>query len=111
MPLTPDPDRKLTVLDPQFERQRAMTWPGQAHFAGTGPHGKTCRQCEYWSGCGVESGYHPQFGKFRGELKKRPCERHAALMNKVGPGVPHDAPACKHFVENTSPPAIVKRSF
>lgn len=102
---------KLTMLDSNLERQRDQTWPGMAHFAGTGIARFTCRQCGHWTGCGVESGYHPANGKFSGLIKPRPCEKYATMMGVVaGPAVPHDARACKYFVENPAPPAISKRS-
>jgi hypothetical protein len=97
----------LTELNPGLEMKRRVTFPGMAHFARTGPHLKTCRECALWTGCGIEHGYYAKGGKNRGSLKPRPCVKYKELMlGEVGPGVPHDAPACKYFLEETQPPSI-----
>lgn len=98
----------LTVTDPALETKRAQTFPGMAHFARSGPEGKTCRHCLSWTGCGGETGYYAKKGIYGGQLKPRSCVRYRTMMqDEIGPGVPHTAPACKYFSENTSPPAIV----
>jgi hypothetical protein len=101
----------LTVLDPDFEAKRNRTYPGMAHFAGTGPSGQVCRSCLFWTGCGVDSGYYAKNGKHGGQLKPRACARHRALMGgEIGPAIPHGASACKYFDESKTPPAITERS-
>lgn len=98
--------QNLTVLDSGFEQTRLQTWPGMAHFAGTGPNAKSCRQCNSWMGCGVEHGYYANGGKHKGGVKPRPCEKYQELMGgETGPAIPHDARACKYFSENPQPPA------
>ena len=100
----------LVVLDPVFETKRQRTYPGMAHFAESGPARKTCRDCALWTGCGQESGYYAKKGRHGGSLKPRPCSKYKNMMQSIGPGVPHSAPACKYFVENPVPPSLVEKS-
>ncbi len=110
MGLIPDQDH-LTVTDPAFEMQRTRTWPGMAHFAGTGPKNKTCRECIYWSNCGADPGYYSRSGKHRGVIKPRSCAKYRTMMsNNIGPAVPHNALACKHFELDDTPPTITDRT-
>lgn len=98
----------LTQVDPTFERKRRSTYPGMAHFAGSGPDQATCRGCAFWTGCGAEDGYYAKTGKHGGTIKPRSCSKYRDMMRgDVGPGIPHDAAACKYFQENPTPPAIV----
>jgi hypothetical protein len=60
---------------------------GYAHFPGTGPQGKRCRDCEHFTEAGK---------------RKRVCRKWAQLIG--APGKPEDwrgidsaAAACKHF--------------
>lgn len=109
MPLIPDQEH-LTVTDSAFEAQRLRTWPGMAHFAGTGPQFKTCRECSFWNNNGADPGYYAQGGKHKGTIKPRECARYTQLMAGAhGPAVPHGASACKHFVVDTEPPPIVMK--
>lgn len=100
----------LTVIDPALEAKRRQTYPGMAHFAGSGPTGKTCRGCLEWTGCGEQTGYYSKNGRHGGGLKPRPCAKYKSLMDSIGPGVPHTAPACKYFNENQSPPSLTYKS-
>lgn len=109
MGLIPDQE-KLTVIDPVFESKRKQTAPGMAHFAGSGPERKTCRECSEWTGCGQESGYYSKNGRHSGGLKPRSCMRYRILMQGIGPGVPHTAPACKYFVQSDTPPSLTYKS-
>ncbi|MGF6253807.1 hypothetical protein [Ensifer sp. LBL] len=87
----------------------ADTYLGQAHIAGTGPEGTTCRECIFWhvwkskklAGGGIEKvpadpGYfgarHP---KTPCELKKAFCNR--PILNKANRLIPHSAKACRLF--------------
>jgi hypothetical protein len=93
----------------------ARTYLGQAHIAGTGPEGKTCRECVFWhikkhrklSGGGYETvATHPgYFGKKHGtspcEVKKARCNR--PIANKANRLIPHDAGACRLFEQEEKP--------
>lgn len=72
-----------------FVSAAARTHVGQAHLAGSGPFGKTCRECLSW-----------QFVKAwaaKGGPKPSPCAQYRRLMREWGRNVPHDAAACKYF--------------
>jgi hypothetical protein len=81
-----------------FDRIARSTFSGQAHFAGTGPKFKTCRDCAHWGHAGAQD-YHPKRGKFGGLIKPARCRKYQALTNHIGDKVPDDAAACKHFEE------------
>lgn len=100
----------LTVTDPAMETKRQQTYPGMAHFARSGPEGRTCRQCQSWTGCGGETGYYAKKGMYGGMVKPRSCSTYRDLMQgEVGPGVPHTAMACKYFSKNETPPTITAK--
>lgn len=97
------------------------TFLGQAHIAGTGPEGKTCRECVFW--ClkrwrKVEYGYEEyrvapgHFGKRHkktpSELKKAKCNR--PILNKANRLIPHHAKACRLFEQAENPPEAIKNA-
>lgn len=109
MGLIPEQDH-LTVTDAAFEAQRLKTWPGMAHFAGSGPALTTCRSCMLWNNCGADPGYYAPTSKHRGGIKPRSCGKYQQLMSgEIGPAIPHTAAACKYFVLNAEPPKITER--
>lgn len=59
-----------------------QTHAGQAHFAGGGPPGATCKQCVNWIVQGNDE---------RAYYKSRVCKK------GTGKPVPGSAIACKHF--------------
>lgn len=77
--------------------------PGQAHFAGTGPHGKTCRECVFWNH--VTYDYRSKSGKWRGLILPANCKKYQQITQKVGDKIPDDAAACKYFDQNSTVPA------
>lgn len=92
------------------------TYLGQAHIAGTGPLGTTCRECAFWGKVRldeegqevrVEPGFfgkrHP-ISPFR--LKDAFCLR--PILNKAERLIPHDAPSCRLFVESEAPPPAIR---
>ncbi|TPN26602.1 hypothetical protein FKO01_25340 [Mesorhizobium sp. B2-3-3] len=58
---------------------------GMAHFAGTGPAGKTCSGCDHWL---------TQEGK-----KILICDKYRSLTGDNRKAVPASSPVCRHFVE------------
>jgi hypothetical protein len=75
--------------------------PGMAHFAGSGPFGKTCETCAhrgYWrAGKG-------KFNKQTGLIEERRtrvqgCRMFLILSHRHGPPVKKEWAACKHYVE------------
>lgn len=117
--------KKFTVLKQQFERdttqmssdimslhltepnkelgeKRRKTPPGMAFWAGTGPAGKTCRECKFWENQGWLTSC--------GLLKDAHCEKYTRMMNgNVGGRIPHFTVACKYFEAEAFPPSIEKR--
>lgn len=93
-----------------FDYLIEQTHLGQAHFAGTGPTGKTCRECSKWglmTKAGVvhpgytvkpEDGAHP--------IKQARC--HHPMPHKARRRFPHDALACRLFEQSDNPPEVVK---
>lgn len=99
-----------------FDAQLSKTYLGQAHIAGTGPAGKTCRECKHWHLW--EPIYYPEEYRKRevrewrrAEVghKKRKGEIRDAQCNKLPDRkpdklIPHNARACRLFEQNPSPP-------
>jgi hypothetical protein len=85
------------------------TFPGMAHFAGTGPAGLSCRVCTNWS-IGSQDWY-ASGGKHGGAPKPRGCRAFSKFtMGRDGAKVPHDAKACKHFEQETNPTPLRRPS-
>lgn len=82
-------------------RAAAATHLGQAHFAASGPVGKTCRECTRWQ-------FVRQWKANGGPPKASPCAKYRELMQAWGKNVPHDAWACKYFVERDAAVALVR---
>ena len=73
------------------EKMRAYphgTVPGMAHFAGTGPAGRTCGECRFL--VKVPRGNNQR------------CEKYRQMMDEYGAvNIPETTPACKYFTEPT----------
>ncbi len=87
------------------------TFIGQAHIAGTGPEGATCRECRFWCEPDGEGTigvlwlrYSPRHKTKAGDLKRHRCRYR--IPNKPRRRVPHDAKACRFFDRNPSPPPV-----
>ncbi len=103
-----------------FDSPIRETFLGQAHIAGTGPEGTTCRECIWWRligkrrkpGGGVEEFVKPAgyFGKKYAPapcgLKKQRCTK--PILNKANRLIPHSAKSCRLFEVNDQAPAAVK---
>ena len=70
---------------------------GQAHFAGTGPEGKTCRQCFYWQPQrrGTTILYEGD-GSVMHLCSGKCCY---PILNKADRLIPHEARSCRLFEE------------
>jgi hypothetical protein len=83
-------DVPLTVLDRQFNEMVRNTPSGMAYWAGSGPEGKTCRECR-------------NLGKAQystsGMLKATKCDKYTELS--------YDSRACKYFIQSENPPSIM----
>ena len=88
--------------------------PGMAHFAGTGPEGRTCRECLQWASRwrSIEVDERIEAKDFKrsgGVLAARRCRKFWRMTNhQRGKGLPPGTPACRHFVENPDAPPVVK---
>jgi len=82
-------------------RQIRATYPGQAHFANTGPFGVTCGECGFL-------GYHRQICNQAGDtirgVHRGGCEKFRQLTGKDGPVVPAHAAACRYFEHKEEDP-------
>lgn len=83
------------VYDAKTEAALSKTHAGQAHFAGTGPDGKSCRQCVHWA----FAGHYAIRSHHGGALKPAPCGQFKRMMNAAGAPVPAKAKACRFFSE------------
>lgn len=93
-----------------FDKAFKETHLGQAHLAGTGPSGATCRGCAHFGlkgGGGVACpGYYGKSNKaLAGTLKPGKCN--APMPGKANRRFPHTAKACSLFepAQNPFPPA------
>jgi len=77
-------------VDPWLTKDRdtarnTATVQGMAHFAGSGPSGTTCGQCQFW--------VHIKDNHTR-------CEKYRELMREYGAcDIPSHTKACKYFVQ------------
>lgn len=79
------------------------THPGMAHFAGTGPALKTCRECIFWNHRLYD--YRAKNGKWRGLILPADCNKYRQMTQRAGEKIPDYAAACKYFEENPTIPA------
>lgn len=99
-------DAHLTEPNPQLAEWQRKTPNGMAHWAGTGPEGKTCRECEHWQ---HEKRYYAKRGLQRGTLKPARCRKYKTMMNgQTGGEIPHDARSCKYFAQALFVPPIAQ---
>lgn len=89
----------LTELDQQFQAMVKETPSGMAYWAGTGPSGRTCRECEKFKADGYNAA---------SLLKTAKCAKYTELSLREGMKIPHDSKACKYFEASESPPPVFK---
>jgi hypothetical protein len=95
-------NNRLTPGDPMVTALSRRTHEGMAHFAGTGPEDRTCRECEHWMSRGKWS-REGDLG-MGGEPLDSPCAKaRQFMMKRRTASVPHDACACKWFVLSERP--------
>ena len=94
----------LTARD--VHRPITDTFLGQAHIAGTGPEGTTCRQCIFWHNWKFDpvkgENVPCKAGYFSSKHKKNPSGLKRArcnkpILNKANRPIPHDAMSCRMF--------------
>lgn len=85
------------------EARFEQTHFGMAHLAGTGPKGKTCRECSHYR-VNMKSGNY----KVSGELKNGRCT--LGLPGQSSRTFPHVAQSCRFFEQEANPlPAFEKQ--
>lgn len=91
----------------RFVAAAQQTHEGQAHFGGSGPLGRTCRECGFWQKTGSFTA--------KGGPRALSCRKFQDLLflTKAGPRVPHSAHACRFFSLTESPQPLERpqRSF
>ncbi|MGH6775919.1 hypothetical protein [Brucella tritici] len=107
----------MTAAD--FDCPIRNTYLGQAHIAGTGPEGTTCRQCKHWGKTKSVKDEHGNYverfappkrnGKkhklFPGEPKDAYCLK--PILNKAKRAIPHRALSCRFFEPSENPMPIL----
>ena len=83
------------MFDEQFENAHKRTPPGMAYLTGTGPSGRTCRECERFK----VNGYYAASNKHAPNgMKPGRCGKYRELTKQEGAAFPHNTMACKYFV-------------
>lgn len=92
------------LTKPHDERMRgyiSSTYPGMAHWCGTGPDKKSCRECVHYE----FNGYYTAGSRVSGGgLKPGRCKKFKDMMGKWGEKFPWHVSACRLFEENPIPP-------
>uniref|UniRef100_UPI003BA8A676 hypothetical protein n=1 Tax=Stappia sp. TaxID=1870903 RepID=UPI003BA8A676 len=99
--------------------QARQTYVGQVHFAGSGPEGRTCRECRHWFVWKnvFDEGLPrrvpsppPYYGAKHKETANElmPARCHVPLPGKARLSVPHHAAACRFFDPAEHPPAAMR---
>ena len=100
------PEQQTRIFDSRTEVGIRTTPPGMAFWAGSGPAGKTCRECIHWQADGYYAGGNRAFNQ---GLKPGICRKARAMtMGKAQPPVRYINSACKYFEPNPNPPTIAK---
>jgi hypothetical protein len=79
----------------QVASQMRKTHTGMASWAAAGPFGATCGECKHY-GCWKQT--RDANGKVvKTTFLSSRCAMFRQLTGKIGPAVPADAEACRHF--------------
>jgi hypothetical protein len=93
-------DDHLTSIPEVPDKANAV--PGMAHFAGTGPPGKCCRDCEF---CGYVRRRAETWDPIRQMMVAKAynyggCEMHRKLTGRHGAEISKANKACKYFKQS-----------
>lgn len=97
------------MFDPVSEAGMKTTPPGMAHWSGTGPDGKTCRECAHYTNEGRYTATSK--GHATGQLKPGRCLKYQSLTKRKGAKFPFIKLACKHFQQHPNPPVAVEQKY
>ncbi len=99
-----------SIYDDISEKGIRETPPGMAHWTGTGPKGKVCRECVHYVSDARYSANSP--GHAKNQLKPGWCKKTKELQGGMkGPVFPTESKACRHFEESPNPPVFVERRY
>lgn len=87
----------------KYSRAAADTYKGMAGWAGWGPTGMTCRQCD-WYGSRLKSEFSYVGKKHGRPLKDHYCHKRRQLNMALVDSFPHRAKACQYFEPSSNPP-------
>jgi hypothetical protein len=91
----------------RHEQAIRNTYIGMAHLAGSGPEGRTCRECIHYGSMGKWGdrqgpGYYSESDPLKAnQLKQGRC--FYAIPHKSPRRFPHDARACRFFEASETP--------
>ena len=111
------PDQQTKMFDDETERGLRITPRGMAHWSGTGPEGKTCRECAHYTNEGRYTSSNKRHAT--GQLKPGLC-RETMRMQKAQemtkrstkpPKFPWHMSACKRFEQHPNPPVAVETKY
>jgi len=81
----------MTEPNPELAKLVRNTFHGMAHWAGSGPQGKTCATCQHFGTVYQYEGAKP---------KKDRCKLYFKMMEgKIGNQIPANTMSCKHYSE------------
>jgi hypothetical protein len=83
-----------TGHDPTLTAQIAKARPGMAHWAGSGPFGRTCGDCGY---LGYQQQIQNAIGVVVATKQRHGCAKFLALTGRHGANVPRNTEACRYF--------------
>jgi len=83
---------------PELIQQIRNTAPGMAHFAGSGPQGRCCRECKSWN---YERSIRNRSGEVVRTERHKGCQQFERLSGRRGPQINPQLLACRHFQERT----------
>lgn len=90
-----------SVFDERMTKLIRNTRPGMAHWSGSGPQGKSCRECIHFESQGYFSASH----RFTpGALKPGKCKRFKKMTGTAGAAFSGNTLCCRFFEENEKAP-------
>jgi len=95
---------KPNLTDSPTSLAATITEPGMAYFAGSGPAGKYCGDCKFWTY--YRQVRKPRFNRRTGaeewpSYKWRGCAKFRDLTGQVGPQIDDRLHACKYFEQGS----------
>jgi hypothetical protein len=84
---------------PELVRQIRNTAAGMAHWAGTGPAGKICGNCQHWN---FWRHIRNRSGDIVRTEQHKGCGKYERLTGVKGPQINPQLLACRHFQERAA---------